>query len=113
MELPLALAADFVWSKKRLMEIYLNIAEWGPGIYGAEAAAQYHFGVPAAKLNRRRRPCLPCPCRTPSPAMPESPPGLKRLAAMIERRAGASAITSPVFIPDISAIGWSQRRALV
>ena len=34
------------------MEIYLNVAEWGPGIYGAEAAAQHHFGVPASKLTR-------------------------------------------------------------
>ena len=39
-ELPYALAADFIWSKRRLMELYLNIAEWGPGIYGIEAAAQ-------------------------------------------------------------------------
>ena len=43
LELPLALVSDFIWSKKRMMEIYLNIAEWGPGVYGIEAAAQYHF----------------------------------------------------------------------
>ena len=54
MELPLALVSDFVWSKKRMMEIYLNIAEWGPGIYGIEAAAQYHFKVPASKLTSRQ-----------------------------------------------------------
>ena len=54
MELPLALVADFVWSKRRMMELYLNVAEWGPGIYGAEAAAQHHFGVSAAKLSRRQ-----------------------------------------------------------
>ena len=35
---------DAVLSKRRIMEIYLNIAEWGPGIYGVEAAAQHHFG---------------------------------------------------------------------
>src|SRR5690606_3426591 len=40
-EAPLAYAADFVLGKKRLMEIYLNIAEWGPGIFGAEAAARH------------------------------------------------------------------------
>ena len=55
LEVPLALYFDAVVPKKRILEIYLNIAEWGPGIYGAEAAAQYHFGVPAAKLSRRRR----------------------------------------------------------
>jgi len=36
--------------KKRILEIYLNIAEWGRGVYGAEAAARHHFGKPAAKL---------------------------------------------------------------
>ncbi len=50
LELPLALAADLVWPKRRIMELYLNIAEWGDGIYGIEAAAQHYFGVPAAKL---------------------------------------------------------------
>jgi monofunctional glycosyltransferase len=40
------------WSKKRIMEMYLNIAEWGDGIYGAEAAAQHYFGKSAAALNQ-------------------------------------------------------------
>ena len=39
------------------MEIYLNIAEWGPGIYGIEAAAQHHFGMSAKSLSASRRPC--------------------------------------------------------
>ena len=38
-------------SKKRILEIYLNVVEFGPGIYGAEAAARHYFGVPAADLN--------------------------------------------------------------
>lgn len=37
-------------SKRRILEIYLNVAEWGEGIFGAEAAARYHFGIPAAAL---------------------------------------------------------------
>ena len=37
-------------SKKRILEIYLNIVEWGPGIYGAEAASQVYFGKPASDL---------------------------------------------------------------
>ena len=44
---------DFVWTKRRMIEIYLNIVEWAPGVYGAEAAAQHHFKKPAAKLTRR------------------------------------------------------------
>lgn len=38
-------------SKRRLLEIYLNVAEWGEGVFGAEAAAQHWFGCPAARLS--------------------------------------------------------------
>ena len=38
-------------SKRRILEIYLNVAEWGEGVFGAEAAARHHFGVSAAELN--------------------------------------------------------------
>jgi monofunctional biosynthetic peptidoglycan transglycosylase len=37
-------------SKRRILELYLNVAEWGDGVFGAEAAARYHFGVPASQL---------------------------------------------------------------
>src|SRR5258706_5666674 len=50
-EVPLAYYMDFVLGKERLMEIYLNIVEWGPGIYGAEAAARHHFQKSAAVLS--------------------------------------------------------------
>jgi len=36
-----------------MIEVYLNVVEWAPGVYGAEAAAQYHFRKPAGKLTRR------------------------------------------------------------
>jgi monofunctional biosynthetic peptidoglycan transglycosylase len=51
LEAPLALALDAAWSKRHILEIYMNIAEWGPGIFGAEAAAQYYFHKPAAALS--------------------------------------------------------------
>jgi monofunctional glycosyltransferase len=38
-------------SKRRILELYLNVAEWGEGVFGAEAAARHHFGVPAAGLS--------------------------------------------------------------
>jgi monofunctional biosynthetic peptidoglycan transglycosylase len=38
-------------SKRRILELYLNVAEWGEGVFGAEAAARHHFGVPAAALS--------------------------------------------------------------
>lgn len=41
---------EFAWGKRRIIEIYLNVVEWGPGIYGAEAAARHYFHKPAAAL---------------------------------------------------------------
>jgi monofunctional biosynthetic peptidoglycan transglycosylase len=41
---------EAIWGKPRIMEVYLNSIEWGPGVYGAEAAAQRNFGVPAVDL---------------------------------------------------------------
>ncbi|MFM8747398.1 MAG: monofunctional biosynthetic peptidoglycan transglycosylase [Aestuariivirga sp.] len=67
LELPLAMWMDLIWSKRRMMEIYLNIVEWAPGVYGAEAAAWHHFGKPAKKLNKteaaRLAAVLPNPIR--------------------------------------------------
>ncbi|HEY4471022.1 MAG TPA: monofunctional biosynthetic peptidoglycan transglycosylase [Stellaceae bacterium] len=42
---------ELAWSKRRIIEVYLNIVEWGPGIYGAEAAAEHYFHKPAARLS--------------------------------------------------------------
>lgn len=52
LELPLALILDAVLTKRRVLEIYLNIAEWGEGVFGAEAASQAWFGKPAKDLTR-------------------------------------------------------------
>jgi monofunctional glycosyltransferase len=45
---------EALWPKQRILEVYANIAEFGDGIYGAEAAAQRHFGVPATDLDAAR-----------------------------------------------------------
>ena len=80
-ELPLAVYFDAVMSKRRIMEIYLNIAEWGPGIYGIEAAAQHHFGISAKQLSRRQAALLAVTLPNPIARNPAKPgPGLKRLA---------------------------------
>ena len=90
-ELPLAVYFDAVMSKRRIMEIYLNIAEWGPGIYGIEAAAQYHFGVSARNLSRRQAALLAVALPNPIARNPAKPGrGLRRLASLIERRAARS-----------------------
>jgi monofunctional glycosyltransferase len=88
LELPYALMIDLIWSKRRLMEVYLNIAEWGPGIYGVEAAAQHHFGVSAKNLSRRQAALLAVSLPNPILRNPGKPSrGLNRLARVIERRA--------------------------
>ncbi len=90
-ELPLAVYFDAVLSKRRIMEIYLNIAEWGPGIYGIEAAARHHFGVSAKNLTRRQAALLAVTLPNPYERNPAKPgPGLRRLANLIERRAARS-----------------------
>nr|WP_183432813.1 monofunctional biosynthetic peptidoglycan transglycosylase [Mesorhizobium sp. RMAD-H1] len=92
-ELPLAVAADLILPKWRIMEIYLNIAEWGPGIYGAEAAAQHHFGRSASQLTARQAAYLAVTLPNPilrNPAKPSR--AMQRVARVVEaraRRAGA------------------------
>ncbi len=91
LELPLALGADAVWSKKRMMEIYLNVAEWGPGIYGIEAAAQHHFKTSASKLSRKQAALLAVSLPNPITRVASKPSrGMNRLANLIQRRARAS-----------------------
>jgi monofunctional biosynthetic peptidoglycan transglycosylase len=64
-EVPLTLLAELILSKDRILELYLNVVEWGPGIYGAQAAAEQYYDVPAAHLSReqaaRLAACLPAP----------------------------------------------------
>ena len=45
---------ELLWSKERILEVYLNSAEWGPGVFGAQAAAQYHFNTGAAYLTNQQ-----------------------------------------------------------
>jgi len=52
-EIPLALGLDRLWPKRRILETYLNIAEWGEGVFGAEAAARTYFGKSAKQLSPR------------------------------------------------------------
>jgi len=90
LEFPLALWLDLVLGKRRLMEIYLNIAEWGPnGEFGAEAGAQRAFGRSARDLDAREAALmaaiLPNP-RLRSAARPS--PGVRRLAGIYQARAG-------------------------
>jgi monofunctional biosynthetic peptidoglycan transglycosylase len=53
-EFTLVPVAELVLGKQRILELYLNVVEWGPGVYGAEAASHYYYRVPAKKLDRER-----------------------------------------------------------
>ena len=50
----ITLMIESTWSKRRILEVYLNVIEWGNGIYGAEAAARRYYKTPAARLNARQ-----------------------------------------------------------
>jgi monofunctional biosynthetic peptidoglycan transglycosylase len=54
LELMITPFAELILGKERILELYLNVIEWGPGIYGAEAAAMHHYGVAAAEISRER-----------------------------------------------------------
>lgn len=49
-ELVITWMIEAVWDKRRILEVYLNVAEWGEGVFGAEAAARHYFGLSAAQL---------------------------------------------------------------
>ncbi len=76
---------EHLWGKERIMEVYLNVAEMGEGIYGAEAAAQHWFGRPALRLTQRQSAllvaCFPDPRRR-NPSRPTA--YLNRRASQIE-----------------------------
>ena len=73
---------EATWTKERIIEVYLNIVELGPGVYGVEAAAQHHWGVTAASLGPDRAAALaamlPSP-RTRTPKSPEVRGSIKRV----------------------------------
>lgn len=50
-EAAITVMIETVMSKRRILELYLNVVEWGDGVFGAEAAARYHFGVSASMLS--------------------------------------------------------------
>jgi len=88
LEVPLAYYGDLVLGKRRVFEIYLNIAEWGDGIFGAQAASVHYFGQTADKLSAvraaRLATALPNP-RNRNPARPAA--GHFKLAKVVQKRA--------------------------
>jgi monofunctional biosynthetic peptidoglycan transglycosylase len=89
LEFPLALWIDLVLPKSRILELYLNIAEWGPsGQFGANAGAQYAFGRSAAKLTARQAALMASILPNPYRRSARKPGrGVRRLAATYMIRA--------------------------
>jgi monofunctional biosynthetic peptidoglycan transglycosylase len=96
LEIWVTLAMEVLWPKQRILEVYLNIAEWGPGVFGAEAAARHHFRKPAARLTEREAALLAASLPNPIARDAGQPgPGTRRLASIIEARTrSASARTA-------------------
>jgi monofunctional biosynthetic peptidoglycan transglycosylase len=87
-EIPLAMALDAAWPKRRVLEVYLNVAEWGEGLFGAEAAARRYFGRSAADLTPRQAALLAAALPNPRMRDPRKPQRRHAmLAAIVERRA--------------------------
>jgi monofunctional biosynthetic peptidoglycan transglycosylase len=81
-EIAIALLIDAVMDKPRILELYLNVAEWGVGVFGIEAAAQHYFGRSAARLTARQAAWLAA--ILPSPKRYD----LNRQSRWIERKTG-------------------------
>lgn len=82
-EWTLAPIAEVILGKERILELYLNVIEWGPGVFGAEAAARHHYRTSAALLSRdqaaRLAACIPAPRR-------RKPAAMNHYGAIIEAR---------------------------
>jgi len=90
-EIPLALTIDRLWGKRRVLEVYLNVAEWGPGVFGVEAASRRYFRRSAATLTPRQASLLATALPNPllrNPAKPSRRHGM--LTGINLRRAAAA-----------------------
>jgi monofunctional glycosyltransferase len=83
---------ELLLPKRRIFELYLNVIEWGNGVFGAEAAARHYFGVSAAELSAEQAARLAA--MTPSPRVFERNPGSaylsRRVATILARMPGAA-----------------------
>jgi len=100
LEVPLAYVMSLLWPKDRMMEVYLNVAQFGPGTFGAEAASRRYFGKSAAQLTRRQAVLLAVALPNPgfrNPARPSQ--RMQRIATLIERRMPITASRSGCVLP--------------
>lgn len=92
LEVPLTVALEYLWPKWRILEIYLNVVEWGPGLYGAEAAARKYFDKPASRLTEREAALLAVALPNPLARDASDPePMQARLATRLQGRMRSAA----------------------
>jgi monofunctional biosynthetic peptidoglycan transglycosylase len=94
MEMPLAIWMDLILGKRRIMEIYLNIAEWGPnGQFGAAAGARRAFRTSAANLDARQAALMAAMLPNPRRRDAQKPgPAVRRLSGIYQRRANTAGL---------------------
>ena len=108
-ELLIARRLESELSKQRILELYLNVIEWGDGIYGAEAAARSYFGKSASQLSQSESALLAAAIANPRVMNPGNPTArLRRRQQMVMRRMGAVEpppviVTAPVPPPPSAA----------
>jgi monofunctional glycosyltransferase len=81
--------AEWILGKDRILELYVNVVEFGPGVYGAEAAARHHFGIAAADLSRHQAASLAAV-----------------LPAPLQRRPQAMGWYTSIIQQRMSQLGW-------
>ena len=78
---------ELLWPKQRILEVYLNSAEWGTGVFGADAAARHHFGIGAPYLSRQQASLLAAVLPNPREWSANRPSGhVSRRAAWIRQQ---------------------------
>ena len=83
-EAVLTLPVELIWTKRRILHVYLNVAEFGEGIFGVEAAAQHYFGIPASRLSATQAARLAAILPDPKTRDPVNPgPVVRRRTAQI------------------------------
>jgi len=98
---------ELAWSKQRIMEVYLNIVEWAPGVYGAEAAARHHFRKAASALSPAEAARLAAVLPNPRRWSASEPTGyILERGAIIEARMPQVPVAQPLPCGDRRAAWW-------
>lgn len=91
-EAAITLMIEATWDKRRILEVYLNVAEWGNGVFGAEAAARHYYGRPAASLGPTEAARLAVMLPNPRRYEKTFGPRLAAHAARVQRRMANSQV---------------------